>query len=540
MSPAEPQAHPHEHHEGHPRRWLILTVLCTSLAVVIIGNSSLNVALPTISRELKASTSQLQWIVDSYALVFAGLLFAAGSLGDKLGRKGALQIGLLVFGAAAVAASTVDSATPIIVLRGVMGLGAAFVMPATLSIIVNVFPVHERAKAIAMWTAIAGVGGTLGPIGSGLLLEHYSWSSVFLVNVPVVVIALAAGAFLVPTSRDPGKPSIDVPGALLSTAGIVGLVYAIIEAPEKGWTSAATLGIAAASLAVLAIFGAWELRTKEPMLDLRYFRHSGFAIGSLGMSLVFFAMFGFMFLLMQYMQLVLGFSALSTALRMLPFVFVMLAVSPRSPHLVERRGANRVVGAGLLTVASGMALLSRVQVSTGYWMLVAVMSLLAVGMALSMAPMTNAIMSGVPRAKAGVGSAMNDTSRELGGALGVAVLGSIVTSQYTSSLEPSLKALPPAAAEAARDSLAGALGVAAQMGPAGADLVDSAQKAFVDGMGAALIVGAALIAVAAFVARRLLPADVPTVDAAHLHAPADAPIQHSPADAPIQHSPADV
>lgn len=512
----EPSADHEMHLTGDPRRWRILAVLCTSLAVVMIGNSSLNVALPTIASELRASISQLQWIVNAYSLVFAGLLFSAGSLGDRFGRKGALQLGLVAFVLGAIAASTADTATAVIACRAFMGLGAAFVMPATLSIIINVFPTHERPKAIALWTAIAGVGGTLGPIASGLLLERYSWSSVFLVNVPVVALALLAGARLVPTSRDPGRPSVDIIGALLSTAGIAGIVYAIIEAPRRGWTSTSTLTVALASIAVLAIFARWELRRPEPMLDLRYFRHRGFAIGSLGMSLVFFAMFGFMFLLTQYMQLVLGYSALGTALRMLPFVFVMISVSPQTPRLVERLGGHRVVSTGLLTVAAGMALLSRIEVSTGYWVILLVMMLLAGGMSLSMAPMTNSIMSGVPRAKAGVGSAMNDTSRELGGALGVAVLGSLATSQYTSALKPALVGLPPEVASAAQDSLAGALAVAARLGPAGEGLADAARRAFVDGMGGAVLVGAAVIAVAAIAARRFLPPDAAAVDVAHL------------------------
>ncbi|MCZ7535137.1 MAG: MFS transporter [Acidimicrobiia bacterium] len=267
--------------------------------------------------------------------------------------------------------------------------------------------------------------------------------------------------------------------------------------------------MAAASIVILAAFARWELRREEPMLDLRYFRHRGFSIGSLGMALVFFAMFGFMFLLTQYMQLVLGYSALGTALRMLPFVFVMITIAPQTPRLAAARGAHRVVSAGLLTVAAGMALLSRIGVATDYWVIVVVMMLLACGMALSMAPMTNSIMSGVPRAKAGIGSAMNDTSRELGGALGVAVLGSIANSRYTSTLKPSLAGLPPEVVSAAHDSLAGALGAASRMGDAGAGLAAAARQAFVDGMTGAVLAGAAVIAVAAIVARRHLPAEDP-------------------------------
>jgi len=498
---------------AHPRRWSILAVLCTSLVIIMVGNSSLNIALPEISDVLGASNSQLQWIVDAYSLVFAGLLFTAGSLGDRFGRKGALQLGLCIFLLATATASTVDSVRVLIACRAMMGLGAAFVMPATLSIIVNVFPTHERPKAIAIWTAIAGVGGTLGPIASGLLLVRYSWSSVFLVNVPVVVLALGIGMWVVPTSRDPGRPGVDLRGGLLSTAGIVTLVYAIIEAPGRGWGGAATLGTALAGLALLAIFAGWELRSTEPMLDLRYFRHAGFAVGSIGVGLVFFALFGFMFLMTQYMQMVLLYSPLGAAVRMLPFVIVMVAVSPQTPRLVERLGAHRIVGTGMFVVATGMFLVSRFGVSTGYPMLATTMVIIAAGMALTMAPLTNSILAGVPRAKAGVGSAMNDTTRELGGALGVAVLGSLVTSQYSHTLGRFLASAPPQAAAVAKTSLAGALAVAAQMGPAGAALERAARQAFVDGMGIALTIGAGVIAVAAIIARIFLPAHAQEVDA---------------------------
>ncbi|MCZ7528453.1 MAG: MFS transporter [Acidimicrobiia bacterium] len=497
---------------GHPRRWLILLVLCTSLAVVIIGNSSLNIALPALAEGLKASNSQLQWIVDSYALVFAGMLFTAGTLGDRFGRKGALQIGLVVFLAGALAAATADSAGAVVACRAVMGLGAAFVMPSTLSILVNVFPVAERPKAIAVWAAIAGAGGALGPVGSGFLLEHYSWSSVFLVNVPVVLLALVAGAALVPTSRDPGRPRVDAVGAVLSVVGLVALVYAIIEAPSHGWSSRETLGTAGGALVVLTLFVLWERRRPEPMLDIGYFRDSRFSVGSAGMMLTFFALFGLMFLLTQYLQLVLGYSALATSLRMLPMVLVMVTVSPLAPRLVRWFGANRVVGAGMLVVAAGAIGMSRLTVDTPFVTVLAVMMVMVAGMATAMPSLTNAIMSGVPRAKAGAGSAMNDTTRELGGALGVAVMGSLVTSQFSRGMRPVLAGLPDAAASAAESSLAGALRVASAAGPAGADLAATARSAFVDGMSLAFLAGAVVIGVAATLVIRLLPREVEAVE----------------------------
>jgi EmrB/QacA subfamily drug resistance transporter len=505
---------------GHPRRWSILAVLCTSLLVIMVGNSSLNVALPSIARELGASNSSLQWIVDAYSLVFAGMLFTAGSLGDRFGRKGALQFGMVVFLAGAVSASLASSAEMVIFCRALMGFGAAFVMPATLSILINAFPTHERAKAIAAWSAVAGAGGALGPVASGLLLKHFGWSSVFLVNVPIILVALVAGAFLVPTSRDPGEQRIDVLGALLSIVAISGLVYAIIEAPSHGWLSAETVVVAAASLAILGLFIVWELRTRHPMLDLRWFEHAGFSIGSLGMLLTFFALYGMMFLLTQYLQLVSGYSALGAAVHLLPIALVMLVVAPFTPRVVNRFGANRTVGFGLLVVAAGAMLLSHAQVDSSYAFLLAAMVVMVSGISLSMAPLTNAIMAGIPRDRAGAGSAMNDTTRELGGALGVAVLGSVVTSHYAHALAPSLTALPSQAATAASSSLSGALSVASKLGPAGTPIATAAQHAFVGGMGMALTIGAAVIAVAAILAFKLLPAEVAEAD----HAPVELPV----------------
>jgi MFS transporter, DHA2 family, multidrug resistance protein len=509
----------HTASDVHARRWAILGVLCTSLATVMIANASLNNALPAIAEQLHASTSQLQWIVDAYSLVFAGMLFAAGALGDRFGRKGALQLGLVVFLAGSIGGALSGGAGAVIASRAVMGLGAAFVMPATLSIIVNVFPAHERARAIAIWTAIAGAGGTIGPIASGLLLQHFSWSSVFLVNVPVVVLAFVAGLRIVPTSRDVNATRVDAPGAVLSILGISTLVYAIIEAPSNGWLSSESLLLAGAAVALLGAFAWWELHTDTPMLEVRWFRHRAFSVGSAGMMLSFFALFGLMFLLTQYLQLVHGYSALGAAVRLLPIVLVMIVVSPQSPRLVERFGANRVVGGGLAVLAVGAVLLSRIGVSTSYLAMAGAMMVMVAGMSVAMAPLTNAIMSGVPRSRAGVGSAMNDTTRELGGALGVAVLGSILTSRYTSELAPALHGLPTAASHAAQTSLAGALQASTALGPRGAALADAAKSAFVSGMGIAFLIGAVVIGIAAVVAMKLMPATVEDAD----HAAAEDP-----------------
>lgn len=498
------------HLEGIPehvydRRWSILAVLCTSLLIVIIGNTSLNVAIPTLARDLKASDSQLQWMIDAYSLIFAGLLFSAGTIGDRFGRKGTLQAGLAVFLLGAVVATTATTASGIIAARAVMGVAAAFVMPSTLSILTNVFPAHERAKAIAIWAGVSGGGAAIGPIASGFLLEHFWFGSVFLVNVPVIFLALIVGAFLLPTSKDPDENPLDIPGALLSIVGLGALVYGIIEGPHHGWRSTESMLIFGVSALALALFAAWELRTRFPMLDLRYFKDRRYSVASAGMMLTFFAMFGTFFLIAQYFQLVLGYSPLESGLFQLPFAFVIMGVSPQVPKLVVRFGPARVVPVGLLSVALGLAAFSTLGVDSPVLRVYTSILPLAFGMALTMTPLTTLIMSSIPLGKAGVGSATNDTTRELGGALGVAVLGSLVTTTFSSHLGSSVSALPAAAREQAQSGLSGALGVAARMGPSGDALAAAAKSAFVDGLGVAAVVGAGVVLVAATVAWFLLP-----------------------------------
>src|SRR3954451_23621873 len=498
------------------RRWAILAVLCTSLMIIIIGNTALNVAIPTLSRDLDATTSQLQWMVDAYSLVFAGLLLTGGAIGDRYGAKGALQAGLLVFLDGSLYAAFADSAIAVIAGRTVMRVGAAFVMPATLSIITNVFPPHERTKAIAVWAGIAGAGAAIGPIASGFLLQHFWWGSVFLVNVPVIVIALIAGRILLPTSRDPEQGKLDPVGAALSIFGLGTLVYAIIEAPDHGWASAESAVAFGLAAVLIGLFFWWELRTPEPMLNLRYFLDRRFSVAAGGITLVFFAMFGVFFLLTQYFQLVLGYTALEAGVKQGPIALVIILVAPQTPRISSRVGSNRVVAGGLGLVALGMLLFSQMQIDTSYSVLLIPMLVLATGMSLTMAPLTASIMSAVPLGKAGVGSAMNDTTRELGGALGVAVLGSLVASKYTSSLGSALAGLPAEQQHLATSSLSGALQVAAGLpGDGGEALNRAARQAYLDGMSLAVVVGAVVSLVAAVVVYRLLPAEHfvrPTVD----------------------------
>ena len=490
----------------YDRRWWTLAVLCTSLMVVIIGNTALNVALPTLARDLHASLTAQQWMVDGYALVFAGMLFTGGAIGDRRGRKGALQIGLLVFMTGSVFAAVSHSAGAVIAGRAIMGLGGAFVMPATLSILMNVFPAHERTKAIAVWAGIAGSAAAIGPIMSGFLLEHFWWGSVFLVNVPIISLALIGGHLFVPTSRDPDQRPLDVAGALLSIAGVGALVYAIIEAPNHGWASAQTaLGFVVAAV-LLCGFVSWERHTPEPMLDMRYFADRRFSIGSASMAFVYFAMFGTMFLVTQYFQLVLGYGTLAAGVRGLPFAVMMMAVAPNTPRIAARIGANRMVSAGLALLGLGILWLTQFQAGTSYLLVGPVLAVIAFGMALTMSPLTASIMSSVPPARAGVGSAMNDTSRELGGALGVAVLGSLVASRFDQRIGPAIVGLSPAQHDQARASLAGALQVARGLeGTARDQLTVRAEDAFLSGFHLSAFVAASVAFVASAVVWRLLP-----------------------------------
>src|SRR6516162_1057754 len=340
---------------SYRQRWLILGVLNLSLLVIVVDNSILNIALPTLQKDLGATTSQLQWIVDAYTLVFASLLLTAGTLGDRFGRRGALQFGMIIFGLGSLASAFATTPGQLIFTRGFTGIGAAFIMPATLSIITNTFPPEERGRAIAFWAAIAGVAVALGPISGGLLLAHFYWGSIFLVNVPICVFALIAGVVLIPTSKDPSNARIDFVGAALSIVGLVSLVYAIIEAPEDGWGSSKILGIFAFAAIVLGVFAWWESHSDHPMLDVNFFKNPRFTAASSGITLIFFAMFGSLFLLTQYFQFVMGFSALQTGCALLPMALTMFFVAPLSARIVEHIGTKIVVATGLAVAAFALA-----------------------------------------------------------------------------------------------------------------------------------------------------------------------------------------
>ena len=492
-----------------PRRWIVLVTMCLSLLLIVVDNTIVNVAIPTLREELGASASQLQWIVDAYILVFAGLLLTMGALGDRFGRRGALAIGLSIMAGASTLSAFANSAGQLIAARAVMGIGAALVIPATLSIITNVFTVpKERAQAIAIWSATAGMAIAIGPVTGGFLIEHFWWGSVFLINLPVIGLALLLGQLFVPTSRDPESPPVDVPGAILSITGLTALVYGIIEGPH-GWTHGNVLGAFGVSAVLLAAFAVWEYRTEHPMLDISLFRNPRFSAASGAIALTFFGMFGAFFLLTQLLQSVMGYTPLQAGIRLLPMAVTQLVVAPNAARLAEKVGSKIVVAVGLAIAAVGLLMASRVTAGADYWDVGIALIVMAAGFALMMPAATEAIMGSVPPAKAGVGSAVNDTTRELGGAFGVAVLGSVVSSTYGPQVRDAVAGtpLPAKAVTQVSDQVGAAMEVASRL-PAGPGklLHDVAANAFIDGMSTALVVGAVALALGAAVVALFLPA----------------------------------
>jgi EmrB/QacA subfamily drug resistance transporter len=493
--------------QSYPRRWQALGVLALSLLVITMGNTILNVGLPTIREELDASSSQLQWIVDSYLLVFAGLLLAAGSLGDRFGRKRALVAGLITFGLGSALAALSDTSSALIASRALMGLGAAGIMPTTLSILTNIFPANERPKAIAAWAAVSGLGIAIGPISGGFLIEHFTWNSIFLINLPVVAVCLAGALVLVPDSRDPQAARIDLLGTVLSIAGLSAVVWGLIEAPERGWGEPMILTAFAAGAAIVAAFIAWERHTEHPMLDVSVFRNLRFSAASISIAFVFFALMGVMYFLTTYLQSVLGYSALEAGALMLPIAAGMILASKLTVSLTHRFGTKFSVASGLATVAGALVMIAMFDEHTSGFQIAMALGTLGQGMGLAMSPATDAIMGALPRGKAGVGSAMNDVVRELGGTFGVAVLGSILTSTYRSGMDDAVTGLPAGAADAAGDSVGAAHEVAAHVGSgAGAKLASVANGAFVDAMTTTATLAAAAAVIGALIALAFLPA----------------------------------
>jgi EmrB/QacA subfamily drug resistance transporter len=496
-----------------PRRPLILPALLLAAFAINLDTTIVNVALPTLVRQLHASNSQLQWIVDAYNLVFAAFLLAAGSLSDRLGRKGMLLGGLALFGIAGVAGGFTSSSGQLIVARCFMGLGAAMVFPATLSLISNIFTGRaERARAIGLWGATAGAAIALGPIVGGWLLQHFSWASIFFAMAPVAALAAGLVAWSVPTSRDPHAPALDRPGFVLSTAATALLIFTIIEAPEHGWSSARSLAGFALGAALLGGFVAWERRVAAPMLDVGLFRNPRFAAACGAVTVAFFSLFGFIFLMTQYFQFIKHYSPLSAGVHLLPVATSVGISSVLGTKLAVRVGTKLIVTSGLVMVAAFYAWVATASAATSYGTIAAQMVLYGVGMGLTSAPATEAIMGVVSTAKAGVGSAVNDTTRLLGGTLGVAVIGSVYASVYANRLVSGLPSrLPAALASAAHTSVGSALGVAEGLLASGhsglaASVQHAASNAFVHGLSVGCLVAGSVAAAGALMTAVLLPA----------------------------------
>jgi EmrB/QacA subfamily drug resistance transporter len=484
-----------------PRRTrLVLLVVSISLMTVVSAVSGLNVALPSLARATGASQTELTWIVDAYTVIFAGLLLASGAIGDRLGRKGILLVGLAIFGVAAGAAAFADTPSTLIALRAVMGIGAAAIMPTTLSVITTTFPENERPKAVGVWVGVAGGGAAIGVFVAALLLQWFEWPSFFWLNVALAAIGFVGTVLVVPPGRDEHPPRFDGFGAVLSLLAVGGIVFGIIEIPERGGDDPLALGVLAAGFAALIAFVLWEWRSPAPLLDPRLFAVRGFGMGSLSLAVQFFAAFGFFFAALQYLQFVAGLSPLWAAACLLPMPFILIPLARFSPRLAERFGYRRVAPVGLLLIAAAFVVFAHLEVELNYAVFGSGMVLFATGMALSGAPSTTAITQSLPPGKQGVASAVNDTAREVGSALGIAVLGSILTATYKEGVQDAIAGLPPAIGAAVESSIAFTQSDrVAEFGAAAQPVIDAAQTAFLDGVTTALLVAAVVLAVTAAV-----------------------------------------
>ena len=487
------------------RRWAILIVMCAALAAVIAPVASVNVALADVARETGATQAELQWLVDGYALVFAALLLPAGALGDRFGRRPVLLAGLVLFGAPAFASAAVESPAVLIWLRLLSGAGAALVMPVTLSAITDAFPEEQHGRAAGVWAGVAGLGGLIGLVAAGALLEFASWRAVFAMNGVLAGGVLLAALPIVPRIGGRAGTPIEVIGALLSAGGLGAIVYAITEGPQFGWTDPRVLAAFFGGVALLAGFVWWGLRAAHPLLDPRLFRLRGFATGTLALTMVFLAAFGFFFVFVQYLQWVGGYAPLRAGFAISPMAIGLIALSPFAAGIAGRWGTGLVTGGGLGLMALGVLLLAGLGLDSNYLAMLPGLVLLGAGLGLAMPPGTAAIVAAVPPEKRGVASAVNDAAREVGAALGIAIFGSMLNAGYGDSIGSANLALEPAATQAARESIAGALQIAADLGPNGSAIALAAREAFVHGFARAMYVGAAALAVTAVAAASLAP-----------------------------------
>lgn len=515
---------------GYEKRWYGLFFIGIALTVISLDNTILNVAIPAISRSLGATASDLQWIVDAYVLVFAALLLTMGSVGDRIGRKRSLLTGLALFGIGSVGAAVSSTTGMLIAARAFLGIGGAMIMPATLSILTATFPREERAQAIGIWAALFGLGVGLGPVLGGLLVQTFSWNAVFLINVPVVIIAIAGGAIYLGESKDENAPKPDIPGVILSIIGLFALVYGIIEAGLHGWTGANVLAAFGVALVFIGAFVWWEVRTPNAMLPMRFFRNPSFTGANLTLTLFAFGMFGSMFFMSQYFQTAQAIPAFEAGLRVVPMALTLTIMSTRAPKIAARIGQKRAVMLGAILAATGMFYMSQVfHVETPYWQILIGQLILAVGLGTAFSPATTMVMNSVPLAKAGVGSAMNDTTRQLGGALGVALLGTVATNAYLSGIEPltaQLEGISVEAANVVRESIQAAHVLAANAELPAAlreAIINTTSTAFVNGMNMAMLIGSVAMLGAFLLALVVLPAHAKRLELPTEEVPAPAP-----------------
>jgi EmrB/QacA subfamily drug resistance transporter len=495
-APSEPEAE-----DG--RRWIILAALCLTILLAVAANLALNVALPTLGRQLHAGITSLQWIVDVYVLCFAGLLLPAGALGDRIGRKAALQLGLTIFAVASLAGAFSTETWELILARAVSGVGAALAMPGTLSILTAVFPPRQRATAIAIWASVAGASVVVAITWSGLMLDHFWWGSIFIGMGLLAVVAALAAQILVPESRSSVRAPVDLGGVAASVLGVGGVVFGLIEAPADGWGSAAVLAAFALGAAGIVTFVWWELRVPQPMVPLRLFADRRAWLGALSIAAAYFALFGMYFVTTQYLQIVRGCSPVIAGLYALPAGVAQLVLANTSRPLVERFGHRSVLGLGLLAGALGLAVLAFCGTSTGMWRFEVGLALLGAGIGYTMPPSTTVVLAALPPDQAGVGSAVNNVVREIGGAFGIGLFGSITLLRYRDHLASSLHGVPASTAQAARSGLAQA--VAVGKGPQGL-LAAAARSSYTDGMREAMWAGAAVVVVVAAVVAWRMPA----------------------------------
>ena len=496
-----PPIHVDEHDivvDSSGRRRLILAAMCVALVAVVASVSGLNVAQQALAEDLGATQSQVLWIINGYTLALAALLLPVGAIGDRWGRKPTLMIGLVAFCATNLASAFATDPAMLIGLRVLAGVAAAMVMPVTLSVITTSFPREEQAKAIGTWAGFAGAGGIIGLFVSAAIIDNATWPWVFALPIALAVVSFALTAAFVPHSVEHTEGGFDVAGSLLSVVAVGGLVLAFHEGPEQGWTAPITLAAIAAGIAASAAFVAVELRRDHPLLDVRIFAIRGLAAGSVNLFVVFAVMFSLFLVLVQYLQAVLGYSALKAASGLLPMAIMMMPLSTVAPALAERFGFRRTLVTGMLAMTAGLVVFAlQASPDGGYLTVLPGTLLLGAGVGLAMSPSTAAITSSLPEEKQGVASSLNDTVREMGGAVGIALIGSVLNAAYQANIEPAAAALPPEVAHPVTEGIGGALAAASQMGAAGPSLVESAQHAFVDGMTPALLLAAGICAAAA-------------------------------------------